>query len=71
MGPWTTDTTATLGRSTTMIIFGVSSGLELLKEAVDEYSIATELSEERSVQGEEQVVAPVGGKKKGKKGKNT
>ncbi|KAM0060535.1 putative protein-synthesizing GTPase [Helianthus debilis subsp. tardiflorus] len=36
----------------------------------DEYSIGTEMSEEKSVQGEENV-APVGGKKKGKKGKNT
>ncbi|KAK1436408.1 hypothetical protein QVD17_02188 [Tagetes erecta] len=33
----------------------------------DEYSIGTELTEEKSVQGEE-YVAPVGGKKKGKKG---
>ncbi|KAJ0441116.1 putative protein-synthesizing GTPase [Helianthus annuus] len=36
----------------------------------DEYSIGTEMSEEKSVQGEENV-APVAGKKKGKKGKNT
>ncbi|KAJ0786303.1 putative protein-synthesizing GTPase [Helianthus annuus] len=36
----------------------------------DEYSIGTEMSEEKSVQGEENA-APVGGKKKGKKGKNT
>lgn len=50
---------------------GVVGGGKSRKKAVviddDEYSIGTELSEEKSVQ-EEEHVAPVAGKKKGKKG---